>query len=165
MRKWMAVLAALMLAAVGAVAQAQDEGEASADEAAIRGIAGKWSEAWNGADMAAIVAMYADDADYVDIFGATHNGRAAIEAAFTATNSGPYKGTSVTIETVSVHFVKPDLAVTDSEWEVANLPESDGPAPPSKGQSTLVLAKQGDEWVIAAHRTRIPQPPTPTPSE
>ena len=164
MRKWIAVLGAIALASGLAVAAgAQD---ASDDEEAVKSIAGNWAEAWNAGDMKAVGDLYTDDSDYVDLFGASHKGRVEIEASFSEINSSVYKGSKISIETNAVHFVKPDLAVSDAEWEVRDLPEAEGPAPPSKGQSTVVAAKQADgQWKIVAHRSRVPQSPIPMPAE
>ena len=164
MRKWIAVLGAIALASgLSVVVGAQD---ASDDEAAVKNIAGQWAKGWNAGDMTAIGDLYTDDSDYVDLFGASHKGRADIEATFGEINSAVYKGSKISIEMKAVHFVKPDLAVADSVWEVSDLPKAEGPAPPSKGQATLVAAKQADgQWKIVAHRTRVPQSPVPAPEE
>ena len=89
---------------------------------------------------------------------------AAIEANFGAISFTIFSGSKISIESQAVHFVKPDLAVADSVWEFSDLPKADGPAPPSKGQATVVAAKQADgQWKIVAHRSRIPQSPIPAP--
>ena len=108
MRKWIAVLGAIALASgLAVVAGAQD---ASDDEAAIKGLASKWAEAWNAGDMKAIGDLYTDDSDHVDIFGATQKGRAAIEANFGEMNSTVFKGTKISIEPQAGHVVKPELS-------------------------------------------------------
>ncbi len=164
MRRWISVLSAIALAsglAVFAVAQ-----DASDDEEAVKSIVGQWAEAWNAGDMKAIGDLYKDDSDYVDLFGKSHKGRTDIEATFSQLNSTAYKGSKLSIDTKAIRFIKTDLAVADSVWEVTGLPKSEGPAPPSKGQATLVVAKQDDgQWKIVAHRTRVPQAPFPVPDE
>ena len=163
MRRWISVLSAIALAsglAVFAVAQ-----DASDDEAAVKSIAGQWAEAWNAGDMKAIGDLYKDDSDYVDLFGQSHKGRTEIEASFGEISSTVYKGSKISIETKAVRFVKPDLAVLDSVWELEGVPEAEG-APPSKGQATVVCTKQDDgQWKIVAHRSRVPQAPFPVPDE
>ena len=116
--------------------------------------------------MKAIGDLYKDDSDYVDIFGESHKGRTDIEASFGQISSTAYKGSKISIETKAVQFVKPDLAVADSVWEITGVPKAEGPAPPSKGQATIVVAKQDDgQWKIVAHRSRVPQAPFPVPDE
>ena len=164
MRKWIAVLGAVALASGLSVAVgAQD---ASDDEEAVKSIAATWVEAWNAGDMKAVGDLYTDDSDYVDLFGQSLKGRTDIEASFSEVKSATYEGAKLSIETKAVHFVKSDLAVSDTVWEVSDLPEAEGPAPPSKGQATIVVQKQADgQWKIVAHRTRVPQSPVPAPAE
>jgi ketosteroid isomerase-like protein len=58
---------------------------------------------------------------------------------------------------VAVSFIKPDVAISDSEWKLTGLP-AEAPPLPTAGHSTVVVVKQGDAWKIAAHRARVPQP-------
>jgi uncharacterized protein (TIGR02246 family) len=154
MQKRMAVLAALVLAAgFAAVVVAQ---EASGDEEAVRALADQWQDAWNAGDMDAIGALYTDDADYVNVFGESAKGREEIQASFSETSTA-YKGAKISIETTSVQFIEPDVAVSDSVWEMTGLPE--GTEAPSKGQSTAVVVKKDGDWKIVAHRARVPAPP------
>jgi len=163
MRKWIAVVGALALASSLTVAAAAQD--ASDDEAALKEMAGKWAEAWNKGDVAAIGAMYTEDADYIDIYGKAYKGRPAIEAAIKEINSSVFEGSKMNIESVATHPVKPDVVVGDSVWEVTGVPESEGPAPPSKGEATVVFVKTDGGWKIAAHRSRVPQSPVPSPEE
>lgn len=156
MRNWIAALAVLALAlGLGSAAVADD-----AD--AVKAVATQWAEAWNAGDMEAVGALYADDSDYVNFFGQSVSGKAEIQASFSEIHSTVYKGSKISIETTSVQFVKPDVAVSDSVWELSNVPKTEGPAMPTKGQSTAVMVNEGGAWKIAAHRTRIP---TPAPGE
>ena len=163
MRRWISVLSAIALASgLAAFAVAQD---ASEDEEALKGMAAKWAEAWNAGDMKGVGDLYTDDSDYVDLFGQSHKGRTDIEAVFGGLKTTAYEGATLSIETKAVHFVKPDLAVLDSVWELAGVPDAEG-APPSKGQSTVVCTKQDDgQWKIVAHRSRVPQSAVPVPDE
>jgi uncharacterized protein (TIGR02246 family) len=155
MQKRIVVLTAMLLAA--ALAPVVGAQEASDAEEAVKMVATQWQDAWNGGDMDALGALYAEDADYVDLFGRTFKGREQIQANFSEVHSTAYEGAKISIETTSVQFVKPDVAVSDSAWEVTGHAEAEGV--PSKGVSTGVLVKQDGEWEIVAHRTRVPAPP------
>jgi uncharacterized protein (TIGR02246 family) len=154
MQKRIVVLTAVLLAA--ALAPAVGAQEASDAEEAVKMVATQWQDAWNGGDMDAIGALYAEDSDYVDLFGETFKGREQIQANFTEIHSTVYNGGKISIETTSVQFVKPDVAVADSAWEMSGLAEAEGV--PSKGVSTAVMVKQDEDWKIVAHRTRVPAP-------
>jgi len=128
------------------------------DEDDVKAIGAAWAEAWNAGDMDAIGALYAEDADYVNFFGETISGQAAVQATFSELSSTVYQGTTIEVEPVAVTFVAPDVAVTDSVWKLTGVPD-DAPSLPTEGQSTVVAVKQGDGWKVAAHRTRVPQSP------
>jgi uncharacterized protein (TIGR02246 family) len=157
MRKGMIALAMLALA-TGVVGLAAAQ-ETTDEEAALKAIGSQWADAWNAGDMTAVGALYTEDADYVNFFGQSVSGRAQIEATFSEALDTVYKGAKITIETTAVHFVKPDIVVSDSEWEVTGVPEGEGPKIPTKGASTAVMVKQDGEWKIAAHRTRVAAAP------
>jgi uncharacterized protein (TIGR02246 family) len=159
MQKRMAVLAALVLAAGFAAAVVAQE--ASDDEEAVKAIGGQWQDAWNGGDIDAIGALYAGDSDYVNLFGEWFKGREQIQASFSEIHSTAYKGAEISIETTSIQFIEPDVAVSDSVWEMTGLPE--GTEAPSKGQSTAVMVKKEGDWKIVAHRARVPAPPLTPP--
>jgi uncharacterized protein (TIGR02246 family) len=155
MQKRIVVLTAMLLAA--ALAPVVGAQEASDAEEAVKMVATQWQDAWNGGDMDALGALYAEDADYVDLFGRTFKGREQIQANFSEVHSTAYEGAKISIETTSVQFIEPDVAVSDSVWEMTGLPE--GTEAPSKGQSTAVVVKKDGDWKIVAHRARVPAPP------
>jgi uncharacterized protein (TIGR02246 family) len=73
-----------------------------------------------------------------------------------------FEGTKISIQMTATRFVKPDLAVGDSAWEITGLPEMEGETPPSKGTSTVVAVKQDGQWLITSHRSRVPAAPPGT---
>ena len=153
MRNWMAALVVLALA----VGLTPVVGAQGGDEDAVKALTAAWAEGWNTGDMDAIGALYAEDSDYVNFFGETVSGRSAIQAAFAEINSTVYQGTKISIEPAALTFVKPDVAVSDTTWEITGLPAG-APEVPTAGQSTAVMVKQDGAWKIVAHRSRVPQP-------
>jgi uncharacterized protein (TIGR02246 family) len=157
MRNGMIALVVLALATgVAGLAVAQ---EATDDEAAVKMVASQWADAWNAGDMKAVGALYAEGADYVNFFGESVAGPEQIEASFAEVHATVYKGSKIAIETTAVRLVKPDVAISDTAWEMTGLPEVEGPKVPSKGGSTAVMVKQDGEWKITAHRTRVAAAP------
>ncbi len=129
--------------------------ESTEDQEAVSALATQWAEAWNRGDTQAIGDMYTDDADYIDTAGQAFKGREAIEASFAELMSTVFEGTKISIQMSASRFIKPDLVVGDSNWEITGLPEVEGEAPPSKGITTIVAVKQDGEWLITSHRSRI----------
>ena len=157
MRRGLIALAVLALATgVAGLVAAQ---ETSDEEAAVKMVASQWADAWDAGDLTAIGALYTEDADYVNFYGQSVSGRAQIEASFSEVHATVYKGSKIAIETTAVRLVKPDVAISDSVWEMTGVAEGEGPKIPTKGGSTAVMVKQDGEWKIAAHRTRVAAAP------
>lgn len=92
-------------------------------------LATQWAEAWNRGDTKAIGDMYTGDADTIDFTGKAFKGREAIETSFVDLMSTMFEGTKISIQMTATRFVKPDLAVGDSAWEITGLPETEGETP------------------------------------
>jgi uncharacterized protein (TIGR02246 family) len=155
------ILLAISLLAVGTRALSQDM---SAEEKAVDAVAQRWAEAWDKGDLKAVSALYTADADFTDISGKLSKGPAEIEKALAQLRTTMYEGSKLTIQRTAIRFLKPSLAVVDGSWELSGAPKTEGPAPPSKGTYTTVMVKQDDQWLLAAHRSRIPfSPPATSP--
>jgi uncharacterized protein (TIGR02246 family) len=152
--KFPAVLV-LSLVAVPALAQTP-----SADEKDIRAIASQLQQAWNKADARMLADLFLTDGDYVSSTGRTARGRAEVEKAFAQQWAGIYKGTRITVTTTTVHFISKDVAIADGAFDVTGMKDASGkPLGPRSGLSSVVAAKKGDRWYIAALRGMVPSVP------
>jgi uncharacterized protein (TIGR02246 family) len=111
-------------------------------------------QAWNRADGAAFGAAFAEDADFVDIRGDHHQGRAAIGHGHQAIFDSVYAGSTVRYELDAAREVAPGCIVAVGS---ATL---DAPGGPLQGihrsRSTLTITEQGDRWAVAAfHNTLV----------
>jgi uncharacterized protein (TIGR02246 family) len=154
MRDFIIWIAVFMLA--GVFSTALPAQEPTEDQEAVSALAPQWADAWNRGDAKAIGDMYTEDADLIEMSGQSVKGREAIEAAFADMMSTMFEGSKISIQMTATRFIKPDLVVGDSNWEITGLPEAEGEAPPSKGTSTIVAVKQDGQWLITTHRSRIP---------
>jgi uncharacterized protein (TIGR02246 family) len=151
--------ASLILALVTASLHAQTNG----DEAKIRALATHWESAWNGHDMKALAALFADDADFVNV-GARHwKGRTEIEAQHAARLQQFAESTWATKE-VTVQFLSPDISLVHVSWDLEGDKDPDGtPREPRGGVFTWVVVKERGEWLIRAaqntNRGNLPSPP------
>jgi uncharacterized protein (TIGR02246 family) len=107
--------------------------------------------AWNAADGARFGAPFAPDADFVDVRGVHHRGRAAIAAGHDAILAGPYAGSVVAYRVVSTRSVG-DAVVTHVE---ATLDAPTGPLAGVHDATISALAvRSADGWALAAfHNT------------
>jgi uncharacterized protein (TIGR02246 family) len=112
--------------------------------------------AWNAADGTAFGAAFADDADFVDIRGGHHRGRAAVAAGHQALFDSLYAGSAIRYEVHSTRLLTPECVVAVAD---ATL---DTPAGPAAGVhrsrlTAVVTAKGGDTWTIAAFHHSLVQ--------
>lgn len=156
--KFSAVLV-LSLFAVPAPAQTS-----AADEKDIRAMATQLQEAWNKADARMLADLFLTDGDYVSSTGRTARGRPEVEKAFAQQWAGIYKGTKITVTTTMVHFVRKDVAIADGAFDVTGMRDASGKSLGLRsGLTTMVVAKKGDRWYVAALRGMVPSVPEGVP--
>ena len=147
----------VFLFSVHALAQAP---ASAADEKDIRSIGAQIQDAWNKADAKMLADLWLTDGDYISSTGRTARGRAEVAKAFAEQWAGIYKGTKIAHTFTSVHFVRRDVAIADGAFEISGMKDSAGKRLPSRsGLSTIVAAKKGDRWYVAALRGMVPSVP------
>ena len=111
-------------------------------------------QAWNAADGAAFGAAFTDDAEFVDVRGAHHHGRAAIAAGHQAIFDTIYKGSTVRYAVEHTRQLGPrsTIAVVGAELDV--------PAGPLAGRSrsrltAIVVERDGEPAITAFHNTLV----------
>jgi uncharacterized protein (TIGR02246 family) len=156
MRRRMLCLLALAAAALGLTAWSWQE-KLPEPNAKDRAAIAKNGEAFVGAfakgDGAALAALWGADGDYTDPAGQHLKGRAAIEKAFRELFA-EHKGLRVRIESLSLRFVTPDVAVEDGTSEVY----APGGAGPTRARYTIVHVKKGGKWFLSSVREAPPAP-------
>jgi uncharacterized protein (TIGR02246 family) len=136
--------------ALAAQAAGSDE-----DKAAIAKNAEAFIEAFHNGDAKALAAFWTSDGDYTDQSGYRLKGRSAIEKAFRGLFA-ENKGLKLRIESASLRFLTPDVAVEDGMTAV--IP-ADG-APPSRARYTIVHVKKDGQWLVASVRDAPYAPPS-----
>jgi len=129
----------------------------SSDSAAIRTLIQAHAAAWNRRDAKAAVAVLTSDAVWITGDGVRLQGRAEIERAhvqWLAADSAAGGSThSHPPETVTIRFLRPEVAVVDLEARF--VPLGDGPPFfPERSAVFAVAIKDGAEWRIAQIRNR-----------
>jgi uncharacterized protein (TIGR02246 family) len=118
------------------------------DEAAIRSVVQRYVNARELRDPRAIEAIFAADADQQTTSGDWRRGRAdVIRGSLESSTRNPGTRT-ITIETV--RFITSDVAIADGPYEIA----ADGTV--RRMWTTIVLAREGGAWRIAAIRNMVP---------
>ena len=125
------------------------------EAAAIGKSAAAFVEAFHNADAKSLAAHWTMDGDFTDQTGRNVKGHAAIEKSFTELFTHQ-KGLKLRINSLSLRFVSPEIAIEDGTTEVFS---PDG-APPSRARFTIVHAKKDGQWRLCSVREAA----LPTPS-
>jgi uncharacterized protein (TIGR02246 family) len=129
-------------------------------EAAFAPVVRALQDAWNAGDGAAFAAPFADDADFVNVYGMHARGREAIAAGHEHIFRTIYAGSRVEYRIATARLLREGVGLVHLHARLA------APAGPMAGEhdalASLVLVRDGGEWRIAAfHNTLVRQPPVP----
>jgi uncharacterized protein (TIGR02246 family) len=127
------------------------------DEKAIRDGIAQWEAAWNKHDAKMGSALFADDADFINVNASFWKGRPEIEEAHAKLFATIFKDSTFKAIDTSVRFVTQDVALAHVKWEISGDKNPDGtPRQPRQGIFTQVLVKKDGRWLINAwHNTNI----------
>lgn len=135
-----------------------------AAEAAIRKLATDQGETWNRHDAKAYAALFAEDADCVNVLGWWWKSRAEIEKKLTDAFAFVFAQSELNIGDVDVRFLTRELAIAHVRWTMtgARTPNGGSP-PPQQGIQTLVVQEKAGNWTIAAFQNTNSVPEMPFP--
>jgi uncharacterized protein (TIGR02246 family) len=123
---------------------AQVEGDAK-DKAALQRNGEAFVEAFHKGDARALAAFWTPNGDYTDETGRHLKGREAIEKAFEQ-YFAENKGLKLRIESQSLRFVTPDVAIEEGITEVI----SPNGGPPSRDRYSIVHVKREGQWLLGS---------------
>jgi len=138
-------LLALVFGIAFAVSASAGQGK---DEALVRKTAMQQADAWNRHDAKAYAALFAEDADVVNVVGWWWQGRAQLEAKLTQAHSRMFKNSALTFTDVQVRFLDPRTAIAHARWTMTGATPPPGMPEPKAGIQTLVLRKHTGHWLI-----------------
>jgi uncharacterized protein (TIGR02246 family) len=127
-----------------------------ADEEEIRKIIADMTDASSKQDAKAATQMYAADADFVTGRGERFTGAAEIEQRLAAIFAA--RGAEVTVRTLSVtvRFIRPDVAIAHVTNELRGLMSPDGHQLPAQQELSIrVFTKNGTTWCAAAFHNTV----------
>jgi uncharacterized protein (TIGR02246 family) len=147
----------LFAVAVAAVAFAVPLVAEPLNDKPILGLANRFRLAWNTHDMTAMAKLFTEDADFVDVGGIRLKGRARIRDEHAKRHEMQFKESVMTVRSVDVRFLKPDVALVHIDWVMERDRDPDGTSrAPRNGVMSWVVVRQRDEWRIAsAHNTNV----------
>jgi len=136
-------------------------------EQAIQQIVKNLESAWNAGDSTAFAAPFTDDADFVDVLGLHHSGRAPIEAGHRHIFDTIYRGSRIGYSVEGIRFVRPDVAIAfirarlqshlavgvDDPRRASHMGEG---TREDHARPTMILAKDNGKWqIVGFQNTRI----------
>jgi uncharacterized protein (TIGR02246 family) len=129
----------------------------SRDEATVVAIPQGFADAWNRHDMDAMAALFAVDADFVNVIGQRWIGRQEIKRAHAAAHAAIFRKSHLVVRHTSVRFLTPDVAVIRFQCKLTG--EVDGAGheqPPRYTLPTFIATRSAEGWLIAvAQNTNI----------
>lgn len=134
-------LAAFLLCAQILAAQL---GGRSGDEAAVREMVKRYSDARDVSDPKAIGALFTDDADQLVSNGEWRRGKDALVRGMLASSARETGKRTLAVETI--RFLGADVAIADARYEIADR----------KMWSTFVMRRASGRWRIEAIRNMLP---------
>lgn len=116
-----------------------------------------WESAWNSSDADAIAALFADDADFVNVVGLWWHDRASIRDAHAFGFAKMFPDSKMTMAAPRVRHVGTDAAVVQCQWHMVGQSSPTGaPVGERQGVFTFVLERRTGGWIaVAAHNTDI----------
>jgi uncharacterized protein (TIGR02246 family) len=153
-------VAILAMALVSATAATDGQ----ADEAAIRDLVQtRQQQAWNTHDAKAYAALFAENADLVNVVGWWWKGRAEIEKKLTDALVFVFRESTLTVTEVKVRFLTPEVAVAHTRWTMTGARTPPTIPEPREGLQIFVLQKLGGNWLLAAFQNTNYRPEVPFP--
>jgi uncharacterized protein (TIGR02246 family) len=148
--KNIALAATLALAALTGAAHAGPlERHAQRERAAIEQVIARYGQALDGADIAAVMALYTRDAAVLAPNAPTAVGAEAVQASYAATFQAI--GLDIAFQVAEVRLLAPDWATARSTSSGTLRIAATGATVPESNQELFVLHKVGGQWKIARY--------------
>ena len=121
-----------------------------------------FEDGWNRQDLAASFATFAEDADFVNAGGQWCRGRFEIVERLGACHHDRFRDSTLRITSVSIRFLRFDVAVVHLTWTLAGERGPDGKGLPiRRGIITLTTSRHKNRWSFdAAQNTELFVPST-----
>jgi uncharacterized protein (TIGR02246 family) len=98
----------MILVAAGSCGGEQKQ---AGEEQAIRTVLDRFYDGWNAHDVDAMVSIYAEDIDHINVFGEWHTGKESIRNDIAAIHSGSAHNSQRKYTIEKMRFVAPEVAV------------------------------------------------------
>jgi uncharacterized protein (TIGR02246 family) len=140
--------------------------DSASDEQAVRKVVADFGDAWNKHDPNAILALFTDDADWVNVAGTLWHGQAEHRRGTTWVHEHVFKNARGHIGPVVVRFPTQDTAVAIFTHDVEGFALPDGSRNPGGNHRlSFFLVKREGRWLITSGQNTEIKPEGPGPSK
>ena len=139
-----------------------DLAKSSADENCSRADERRVRRGVDQYDIPRLAALFADDAQFVNVLGMWWKGRDEILRRLGGNHQTIFKQSHLSPTAQDVYYLRPDVAIVHSTWMLTGQVDRDGEAVPDReGIITLVVARGAERWQINAFQNTdiLPVPP------
>ena len=140
----------------------------------VRGVVDRYAEAWNQHDTDALGALFAPDADFVNVTGQRWKGRHEIQAnlaflhatvpegsshvGLPANTYGALKAVTYRFESFDVRFIRNDIAIAHVTWTQFGDPRF---TEPRHGIFSFAVVHERGHWLLDAAQNTVLAVPLP----
>src|SRR4051812_6736030 len=118
-------------------------------EQAMESLARTLAQAWNHRDASGFVTIFAEDAEFTNVFGMVVRGRAAIEAMHAPLFKTMFKDSHLTIGETRVRQIRTDVASVDLAWTMTGARDPHGnPWPERSGLMNWIATLHDGQWLV-----------------
>ena len=128
----------------------------TSDRDRIHKIVEHFTNAWNQHAGKGSADHYAEDADFVNIFGTAFSGKKEIEERHVKIHETFLKGTLFEVTDLKIREVQPGIAMVQVHWKVSGVQKPGAPAQETmKGVFTHAFIKNNDQWEITSTQNTL----------
>ena len=127
-------------------------------EQAITEVLERFTEAWNTHDAKAYAALFAENADFTNVFGQSFHGRETIEAQHAKIFASMFKDSRITSMNSTVRLIDQLFASVDVIWTMSGAVDMKGNSwADRKGLMSLVMKSENEVWsILIMHNMDLP---------
>ena len=128
------------------------------EEQSIKQVIEKFTETWNIHDSKAFSLLFAEDADFTNVFGQRAHGRTGIEKIHASIFATMFKESNLSSQETDVRFLNQNLAAVDVIWNMSAATDPQGkPWPDRKGLMNLIMKNDEESWkILIMHNMDFP---------